>query len=167
MNEVNFFMKKSQMKIGETILVLMIFFILITLGAVFYVKIESYSSISDRQQKLDQHTIKIAQQIKQMPELVCTQSAIEQFDCIDFLKLQEFSNLNNLNSPAFTQIYQQKFLNVKASIIQTFPSSQSFQLFDNLLTNTKSTNKLFLPITLHNDIDNTNTFGYIEVEVSK
>ncbi|MBS3137038.1 hypothetical protein J4232_01270 [Candidatus Woesearchaeota archaeon] len=177
--------RKSQLKIGETIFVLMIFFILVTIGAVFYVKIQSISAGDEQKKQLELHTLKIAQQVKSLPELICTQAAIEEFDCIDKLKFEAFkSRLEDTSdkSKKFKQYYDNIFLNVKISIKEVYPtytaSSENSEevdttiekkdnLFDNMLKNVKSINSMFLPITFYDPITNQYSFGYIRIEVAK
>src|SRR3989338_9003607 len=165
--------RKSQLKIGETIFVLMIFFILVTIGAVFYVKIQSISAGDEQKKQLELHTLKIAQQVKSLPELVCTQAAIEEFDCIDKLKFEAFKNrLETQDTPSnknFKKYYDSIFLNVKISIKEVYPTytpppenaeevdvtiEQKDNLFDNMLKHAKSSNSMFLPITFYDPITN-------------
>ncbi|MBI5392789.1 hypothetical protein HZA96_02875 [Candidatus Woesearchaeota archaeon] len=168
----------------------MIFFILVTIGAVFYVKIQSISAGDEQKKQLELHTLKIAQQIKSLPELVCTQAAIEEFDCIDKLKFEAFrTRLNNAVLPAaqtkdknFKLYYDNIFLNVKISIKEVYPTyivppedseevdttiADKDSLFNNILKKAKSSNSMFLPITFYDPILNQYSFGYIRVEVAK
>ncbi len=164
------FQRKSQLKIGETIFVLMIFFIMMTLGAVFYVKIQSVSGNEEQQKQLDLRTIKIAEQVKSLPEIVCTQSAIQEFDCIDLIKLTAFSTMmNNQQQKQYKQYYSQVFTNVNIKVQQLYPAEISYPLFSNTAVITKGAKKsvstIFLPVTLFDPIKNENSFGIITVEV--
>ena len=54
--------KNAQLKIGESILVLMIFFIILTIGLVFYAKVQSHLTAEDVKEFKVKYTIDMVNQ---------------------------------------------------------------------------------------------------------
>ena len=170
--------KKSQLKIGESILVLLIFFILLTIGLIFYAKVQSHVAEQEMDEFNAKRTIDMALAVKFMPELQCTMQATEEFDCIDELKLKAFKAMMQSNdNPSFRRYYARMFPNAKISIKESFvPMGEgiigdqedgSILLFDNTYTteeNATGVKRLSLPITIFNPITDSNSFGFIVLD---
>ncbi|MBS3122435.1 hypothetical protein J4434_06150 [Candidatus Woesearchaeota archaeon] len=165
--------KHAQLKIGESILVLIIFFILLTMGLVFYAKVQTHLTKQDNDEFNAKRSIDMALAIKFLPELQCTVQATEEFDCIDIAKLLIFSEVLK-NKPVYQRYYAQLFPNAKITIKQAFASEgpliskEGILMFDNKYVNEEqagSLNILFFPVTLYDSLTDSNCFGFIELEV--
>ncbi len=113
--------KKAQMKLGETIAVLIIFFLLLFFGIFFYSGIEKrefQQKITETQEKT---SIDIAQTITFLPELKCTSEDIAQTLCIDILKAESFQSFSQQNSAYYYSI----FGNTKIELIKIYSGSIS------------------------------------------
>src|SRR3989344_5805663 len=80
--------KKSQIHMLETIAVLAIFFILVVLGFVFYVKMFKSGSEGEKEETMQLTAIKIAQRASALPELQCSENNIARANCLDLLKIE-------------------------------------------------------------------------------
>ena len=87
--------KKAQAKMMETIMVLVVFFILLMLGLGFY----AYTRITTLEREVsdvtDLESIEVAQAVNYLPELKCFRQGIVIENCIDLYKARAFSQLMN------------------------------------------------------------------------
>ena len=97
--------KKSQIQIGETIAVLFVFFILIIIGFIFYVKVIK-SNIQSESEELSQlKSVGIAQRIMFLPELQCSEDNIIIDNSIDMLKLESAQNIMKENELYYYDLF--------------------------------------------------------------
>jgi|SaaInlLV_10m_DNA_2_1039722.scaffolds.fasta_scaffold00029_8 hypothetical protein len=165
--------RKSQLKIGESILVLMIFFILLVLGLIFYAKIQVHLNEEEKDKYQAKRIIDMALAVKFLPELQCSTQATEEFDCIDLAKLESFEKVVGENL-LYQRYYAQLFPNAKIIINQSFsPRGEALSesgkiLIDNVYeldpTKRASLTILSLPVTLYDPIMDINSFGFITLE---
>ena len=116
-------MKKSQMKMGETIAVLIVFFMILFFGIFFYANMER-KNIQSRLEKMEEEkSIDISQIISFLPELKCTAENVTKSLCIDKLKKEVFaSNIGD----QYSQYYQSHFSNTKIELAEIYPSSGEY-----------------------------------------
>ncbi|MFH1439783.1 MAG: hypothetical protein ABIG89_04400 [Candidatus Woesearchaeota archaeon] len=167
------FRKQSQLKLGESIIVLIIFFILLIVGLVFYAKIQSHITQKDGEEFNAKRAIDMALAIKFLPELQCTSQATEEFDCVDLAKLQVYKLVMD-GKDWYGRYYAQMFPNAKITIKQVFAPSgdllhqEGILLFNNIYIkdeDIKSFQKISIPITIYDSIADSNSFGFIVLEV--
>lgn len=148
----------------ETISVLLIFFVLILVGMVFWVKI-SKSNIEIEQQELRQlRGIEIAQRVLFLPELQCSFDNVVTSDCIDILKLQSTEQvvLQSENKLYFFDRLGYSNITIK----QIYPDSGLVKnLYSNALENYQNKIVTHLPISIYDPRDKRHSFGVLEVEV--
>src|SRR3989344_4995271 len=112
--------KKSQIQIFETIAVLVVFFILLGLGFIFYVKIIKSNVESDAAEISQSKSISIAQRVMFLPEIQCSEDNIPKEDCIDTLKLD--SAISIISRPENSIYYYDLFEFSDISIKEVYPS---------------------------------------------
>lgn len=110
--------RKAQMKMGETISVLIVFFFLLFLGIIFYSNIERRDIQKKANEIEESASVDIAQTIQFLPELKCTSEDATRALCIDSLKLSAFANISS-GKKAF---YQSVFGNTKIEITEIYPN---------------------------------------------
>ncbi|MBC8444233.1 hypothetical protein H8D83_01475 [Candidatus Woesearchaeota archaeon] len=115
--------KKAQMKMGETIAVLIVFFMILFFGIFFYANMERKSFQSRLEKMEEKKSIDVAQTISFLPELKCTAENITKTLCIDKLKLDAFKTLASER----TQYYQSVFSNTMIEIAEIYPTSTSYE----------------------------------------
>lgn len=81
------FFKKSQIHMMETVLVLIVFFILIVLGFSLYAMFFRGSLKVEKEEILQLGAVGIAQKVQFLPELQCTEDNVRYDNCIDKYKL--------------------------------------------------------------------------------
>jgi hypothetical protein len=164
---------KSQLKIGESIFVLLIFFILLCIGLIFYAKVQSHISEQDAKEYNAKRAIDMALSVKFMPELQCTVQATEEFDCIDLLKLKAFAEMvNDPDKDSYRRYYATVYPNARLYIKQVYaPSSEilsdNLVLFENIYSSekeAKGVDIISLPVTIYDPVSDSNTLGFIVLE---
>ncbi len=155
-------MRKSQIKMGETIAVLIVFFILLLVGMVFYAKFKG-DSIERKREEMDiMNTIEIAIKASRLPELQCTTAGIECGNTIDLLKLQaleEIIKYDLIGNPYYDMFYASEIV-----IEQVYPTTNSWILY-NFSGGKTSVQPVYVPVTIHDVITDEYSFGFIRVGV--
>ena len=105
--------KKSQIQIGETVAVLFIFFILVAIGLVFYLRVAKTNLESDIEESQQLNSIGIAQRIMFLPELQCSEDNIIKENCIDKIKLDSAAKLMQENQLYYFDIFEFSDINIE------------------------------------------------------
>ena len=159
-------LKKAQIEIGETIVVIFILMILIVFGLVFYYQFQSSSFQQTKQRFGGLKTIELAQVVSNMPEFQCSNLKIAEVSCIDEVKAQQFSNYLSLpDNKAF--FYCREILGTSKIEIQlVYPADLSsvephrIKVYDNS-RGLKNAEPTFIPINLYNPIQKTYRFALL------
>ncbi len=159
----NTLMKKAQLKTGETIIVMIIFFILLAGGMIFYAKINTYTSHKKTEETQDLNAIQIEQRIRNLAEIVCTIDASVIFDCYDISKITAIREVIRENSLYYNTVI---FLNAKVTVTSVYPSEEIIELYDYGYSETATAVEPFrTPVTIYDPRDDSYNFGYISIEV--
>ena len=154
---------KAQVKMGETIMVLFIFFILIVFGLIFYAKLSSISAQMQKQEGLALSAVEVEQRTRFMGEIQCTSGGTVIFDCYDLGKLEAFGNVYSQN----IGFYNRMFSGVtNISITQVYPTKESLTIYSKEYNGT-SAKPFWTPVSLFDPIEDTYNFGYIYIEVTR
>lgn len=117
--------KRGQLQIGETILVIFIFIILIVLGIVFYYRVES-SSIAEDFEKFQVEKLSVDFiTLGDLPELSCSRGGIKE-NCVDTAKLIAFMGLASDNG-RLREHYLERFGHKNITIYQVYPSKNNIE----------------------------------------
>ncbi len=152
--------RKSQIQIGETIAVLFVFFILIIIGFIFYVKVIK-SNIELEKEELSQlKSIGIAQRVMFLPEVQCSEDNIIIDNCIDILKLDSAQSLMKEN-----EIYYYDLLEFSdVNILQIYPKETKWNLYSRRTTDFKNKFVTNVPISLYDPVTRKHGFGVLTIE---
>ncbi len=153
--------RKSQIHMLETIAVLAIFFILATLGFVFYSKVLKGSVESEKEEIVQLSAIEIAQRASFLPELQCSQENIVKDNCIDLLKLDAAKEIMK-NNEIF---YFDKFSFSSIKINEMYPNEQEWVLYERPLEDYSNKILTNIPISLFDPVQNRNNFGVMSIEL--
>lgn len=165
--------KIAQLHMGESIIVLIIFFIILSLGAVFYARISVEKTAQDKAELKTIDAVKVAQQIAKLPEVICTKEGVTDFDCFDEYKYHAFAEIAGKNNKHF-KYYESLFPNIQASVVKIYPEkTEAIVILDTTLKDKENNNKViatsgqkfFIPITIYNPMEEQSSFGYLELEV--
>ena len=90
--------QKSQIKMGETIAVLVVFFILLMIGMDFYTNFKSKSLERKSEEAADLKAIELATRLSLLPEVHCSDyMCIGCTDAFDLIKLEKTGNIIDVN----------------------------------------------------------------------
>ena len=161
--------KKAQIKMFETIAVLLIFFVLIGFGLIFYSKMQRESIQETGEEYFELKAIQTAQLVSFLPELQCTSptsSNIVDDNCFDLLKVKALSGIIKNDQKLRTEYYYDLFGSSKISIEQIYPFGMGWDIYEyKSLTNKKSISSIKIPISLYNASSNKNNFGVLNIDV--
>jgi len=110
-------MRKGQLQIQETILVVFIFIVLIALGLVFFYRFQLQSIQSEIQEYEHDHLSTLLVSLPESPEFSCSFRG-EKGHCLDTFKLLAFSEVSGKDSSFF-----QRFGYMNISVYSLYPSS--------------------------------------------
>lgn len=162
--------KKAQVKMFETIAVLIIFFFLLAIGLVFYYNYQTASLQAEKEKIAQLYAFQIATKTFSMPELDCSVGGLRLANCFDKIKINEFKNILNENEARFFYFKEFGFATIK--IQEIYPNNNEFILYNITPKLYKSKYTSFSPMILFNPLDGegcmnlvkgTCSFGIIEV----
>jgi len=112
---------KAQIRMGESIAVMVVFFFLIVIAYSFYVKIQQSSLAVDIGKAQELRAIQLAQLVYYMPEVQCSSGTqLVKESCFDTLKLEKFKGILAGDGRLF---YFRLFGYSNISIHQVYPPS--------------------------------------------
>lgn len=85
---------KAQMKMVESVFVVIIFMIILVIGIVFFSRFQHSESQFSATEKTLKESIQLAQTFASLPEVACTESGVVRENCIDLLKLEAMNGLS-------------------------------------------------------------------------
>lgn len=153
---------KAQLKTGETIIVLIIFFILLAGGMVFYAKITAYTSKQQAEETEELSAISIEQRIRHLSEIACTNDAVVVFDCYDLSKIHALQEILPEHFLYYNSII---FKNSLVTITSVYPIQETILLYEPQTGETTGSVPFRTPVTLYEPITDIYNFGYITIEV--
>lgn len=156
---------KAQIKMFETIAVLVVFFFLLGMGLTFYASAQRAEVASLKSRQFEQQAVQTAARSMAMPELDCSYAAVRTPNCFDRNKLDAFGQLVT-DVDALTS-YATVFGFANITVREVYPGSASWQLFVNAppARQQGGTELVQLPVLLHDPQRETNSFGVLEVRV--
>ena len=146
----------------ETIAVLAVFFILVVLGFVFYIKMYRGGTEEEKEESIQLSAIKIAQRAATLPELQCSENNVVRDNCVDRLKLDAIKDLNLMNTNEI--YYFDKFSFSKITVEEIYPDGEIWELYDRPLDDYTHKIVTNIPISIFNPRDYTKAFGVMTVE---
>ena len=138
---------------------LFVFFVLILIGLIFYVKIIKGNIESDKEEASQLRAIGIAQRVMFLPELQCSEDNIIKDNCIDVWKLESADILMDNKEVDYFDLLE--FSDVK--VVQIYPEPDNWTLYTRKLENANKfvTN---VPISLYIPTTRKYAFGVLTIE---
>jgi hypothetical protein len=155
-------MKRGQLKLFETIGVLIVFIILIGFALIFYNTIQQSSFEEENQQLQEARSMKIAEKALLLPDLDCSLRGIIETSCVDELKLIAIEQFTNSTSKT-TQEYFDIFETSAITISTLYPVEKKFVVYNQSPNATTSQQKFTAPIIIRDPRTETSMFGLMEV----
>ena len=153
--------KRAQVQMMETLAVLLVFFVLIILGIVFYSKIMKGSIELQKEEGIQLNAIKVSQRASTLPELQCSEDNIVSDNCIDIIKLEIASKIIRENEI----YYYDRLLFSKIKLTQIYPDNKEWLLYERPLDDFSNKIVTNIPISLLDPVNNRNSFGIMNVEL--
>lgn len=153
-------LKKSQVQIGETIAVLFVFFMLIVIGFIFYVRIIKGNIELEEEEHSQLRSVGIAQRTMFLPELQCSEDNIITDNCVDILKLGSAQNLMREN-----ELYYYDLLEFsEVSILQIYPIEAKWSIYSRKKENFNTRFETNVPISLYDPTTRKYGFGIMNIK---
>jgi hypothetical protein len=157
-------MKKAQIKMGETIAIMIIFFFLLVFGFSFYSRFQMVSFQAQHRKNLDLRSIQVIQRASFLPELQCSFKNIQVDNCFDILKIQEFDKLLE-NNPSIKADYFDMFEFSDIRVRHIFPSGPTHMLYSNPLDNFSFNLSAHVPVSIYNATSKQYGFGVMDINL--
>ena len=162
-------MKKSQIKMGENIAVLFIFFILIALSMVFYMRLQNSQLKTLSNEDLAKKAIYISQRISYLPELQCSKENVWDEGCFDKYKIiamreMQFETQNRLyyfDSFGYANITLQGY-----NLDGTEDTESAYTIYS-VYKNYTQKPTFYFPFSVYDAINEKRHFGILKIEVYK
>ena len=152
--------KKAQVQIGETIAVLFVFFILVIMGFIFYVKVIKGNIELEKEELSQLKSIGIAQRVMFLPEVQCSEDNIIIDNCIDILKLDSAQALMVENEVYYYDLLEFSDVN----IVQIYPNEAKWNLYSRKTQDFKSKFVTNVPISIYDPAARRHGFGILTIE---
>ena len=140
------------MKMAESMIVLVIFFILLGLGFIFYSGVQKSSLKQTYAERTETEAIKLALKVSFMPEVLCSKKGIIEDDCFDIYKLSTVNDIISQNKKYYL-FYESDFKDSVIIITEIFPPTQKdffvYKSQPDNLTNYRIITT-FIPVSLKN-----------------
>ena len=157
----NVLSRRAQAKMGETIVILFIFFFLLVVGAVFYVKIKTVSVSRDITEYRDVAAVELAQTISFMPEFQCTELNVVEPSCFDIYKLIAMANVSKESQNR--AYYSRELGKVTIEVLQVYPPRATITPYNNSPGNFSLASQSNVPVSLFNVTNNEYYFGILRI----
>jgi hypothetical protein len=153
---------RAQIKMFETIGVLVVFFFILIAGAAFYFSLQESSLQKELAQQAQLRSLQSAQQAAFLPELDCSFVGVARENCFDTLKLDAFAGLmrESSNRDAYFGLFG--FANI--TVRQAYPALDTpVPLYLNPPPEYRRILRSHLPVLLYNPVSRDFAFGIMEV----
>jgi hypothetical protein len=153
--------RKAQIKMGETIAIMFVFFILLIVGAVFYMNLQRSTVTREIQEAYELRAVELSQIISFLPEAQCTDSNVVKASCFDIYKLIGLSKVTA--TPKGLTLYEREFGTTTIKLIKMYPEGGEWILYDNRKEEFTSAPVTHIPLALYNTTSDKYYFGILEV----
>ena len=151
--------KKAQIQIFETIAVVFVFFILVAVGIIFYVKVIKSNVQTENEGFSQDLAVAIAQRAIFLPEIQCSQDNLIKDKCVDILKLKSTEPLMKANEIDYFDLFE--FSDIK--IHQVYPTENAWNLYSRKTSD--FTNKFVTNISVSTYDPNTKSYGFGTISI--
>jgi hypothetical protein len=159
--------KRAQIKMFETVSVLVVFFFLIAIGIVFYADMRRVNYAQTLEFSDQLKVMSIVQQVNNMKEFQCTTENIGTSNCYDIQKLETFSQHHQEADQYYANYLSHTDLRV--TVEQLYPSASPllgpWVLFDHIPASYAQKSVQHIPILLFDSITRRYNAGAITIEV--
>ena len=155
--------KHAQIHMMETIAILLVFFVILVIAFMFYIRTTGFSQQQKITQVQELQSIKVSQTISFLPELQCSSKNIISDNCFDKLKLDAFRDLQH--DDVFEETYYPLFYYSEIIVKETYPATDPATDEWTLYSKTRDGTSYLTssPVLLYDPLSRTNAFGLLNV----
>jgi len=151
--------KKSQMQFGETIAILFIFFMLLVVGLVFYVKIKTASVGQDISEYKDVRAVELSQTVAFLPEFQCTEMNVVEPSCFDKYKILAMQKVSEANHA----YYYRDLGDILIEVQQIYPFGETIVPYNSTPETFTVASQAHIPISLYDVESEKYIFGVLRI----
>jgi hypothetical protein len=153
-------MKKAQIKMFETIGVLVIFFFLLVAGASFYFKMQESALEREVAKQAQLRSLQAAQRATYLPELDCSLVGVQRENCFDRVKLRVFPEVASQQAEEYFWIFGYANITVR----ELYPEQGApVPVYDYPLQEYKHAPKSLVPVLVYDPFSRAYSFAVMEV----
>ncbi len=154
--------KKGQIKLGESMAIIVIFFFLIVFGLSFYMRVQKHSFDEKRSANLDLKTIQLVQQTIFIPEIQCTQKNVGMENCFDVMKLRALISLIDEDPDARLYYYDLMGFS-EINITPIYPDGPTIEFYNNPKEDADTITSTKMAVTLYDAATGKYSFGILSI----
>ncbi len=155
---------RGQVKMFETIAVLIVFFFLLFTGSIFYFGAQKSSLQKEKVKASEQYAFQIVLKSLYLPELDCSFLVTQRDNCVDRIKLDKLSKLINTNETVRND-YFNDFGYATITVEEAFPGNSTWNLYANVPQEYVDKLVTQSPILIFDAWRDSYSFGVMEVAV--
>lgn len=153
--------KKAQVQIFETMGVIVIFFIIVFIGFIFYGRMVKDDINKERYEASQLRSIAIAQRVMFLPELQCSDDSLVKENCIDILKLESAITEMGNNKEYYYDLFEFSVVD----IARIYPYGKKWPpVYSNRPNDFRSSFNTSVPVSLYDPVAKSYGFGIITIE---
>ena len=146
----------------ETVAVLIVFFILLLFGLLFYTRFQRSALDEQRAEFASERTITISLTALLLPELRCSKGDnVAVRDCIDLYKL----DIAKQKMQEERDYYFDLFGFARVSVQEYYPGNDKWVLYENVNPDATGTVRTPIPVALYDPVKKSYRFGVLNIEV--
>jgi len=153
--------RRAQLRIFETLAVLVIFFFFIAFGMNVYFVVQRAGIEKEIERVQDLRSVQVAQKAMSLPELDCVVVGVQREYCFDALKLDAVRSV--VASPSVADVYVPVFGYSTVSVTRFTPSRQSWSVYDRRRPGDER--RFQAPVLIYDPVRFSYGFGMLEVTV--
>jgi hypothetical protein len=174
-------MKKAQIKMLETIAILVIFFFLLIFGFGFYARIQQVYYEEQKEKNAALKALQIAQKSAYMPEFQCSVQNIQDDNCFDIYKVRIFNKKlygddgipqsppsdddSSLKSTYYDILGHSELL-LQQIYPEVDPDDENITIYSNLLADSSHISSNMIPVSIFDGGTREYSIGILHIKVS-
>lgn len=154
--------RRAQIKMFETISVIIVFFFLLVIGMVYYNSTQKDEIKKMNEEDKQLRAIEIMKIVTYLPELRCSKDNVFKPNCMDLVKLQNFKAVSDQEMLYYISVFS--FANI--SVKEIYPGEAEYNIyFNNKTTRTTGKDSSSIPILINDPINRVSHAGILTVEI--
>ena len=156
--------RRAQIQMGEIIIVMIVFFMLVGFGVIFFTQFAQGQAKKTTSEVTLANLAETAKIVSSLPEIHCSYALDEDLSCIDTYRAKVFTDA--LNSEEYRLHYSNAFVGYRLKLVCIYPEScantQSYTLFD-YTGNGQNEVPFIIPVYIYNPVTRLKSYGWLEL----